>query len=185
MSDFNFITDRLAIGDVASRAVPGFVAVVSILATDRPGILADELYGAPEIPNGFKLSGKVDPVEFCRNVDLIGAGRVPWLHIDLADGEGKHFGQDMHQLEDYLDDGTAFISEFIRKGCVLVHCGAGHSRSVGLAEGFFCCYAGMTIAEASAFVEPKRPGACVAPCFKDAIRRWLKLDELAMKGPRQ
>ena len=56
---YNFITDRLAIDDVASRVVPGFVAVVSILATDRPGILADELYGAPEVPNGFKLTNKM------------------------------------------------------------------------------------------------------------------------------
>ena len=32
-SDYNFVTDRLAIGDVASRATPGFVAVVSLLAT--------------------------------------------------------------------------------------------------------------------------------------------------------
>lgn len=31
--DFDFITDRLAVGNVASRAVPGFIAVVSLLAT--------------------------------------------------------------------------------------------------------------------------------------------------------
>jgi hypothetical protein len=31
MSDvsYNFVTDRLAVGNVASRAVPGFVAVVT------------------------------------------------------------------------------------------------------------------------------------------------------------
>ncbi len=31
--DYDFITDRLAIGDVASRAESGFIAVVSLLAT--------------------------------------------------------------------------------------------------------------------------------------------------------
>lgn len=36
MSDFDFITDRLAVGNVASRAVLGFVAVVSLLST-APG----------------------------------------------------------------------------------------------------------------------------------------------------
>ncbi len=29
--DFNFITDRLAIGSLASRSTPGFVAVVSVV----------------------------------------------------------------------------------------------------------------------------------------------------------
>jgi len=53
--DYDFITDRLAIGNVASRATPGFVAVVSILATDRPGTLACEVTGAPEVPNGVQV----------------------------------------------------------------------------------------------------------------------------------
>lgn len=50
--DYDFITDRLAIGNVASRATPGFVAVVSVLATDRPGTIACEVTGAPKVPNG-------------------------------------------------------------------------------------------------------------------------------------
>lgn len=44
-SDYNFITDRLAIGNVASRATPGFCAVVSLLAT-QPW---DEVTGAPKV----------------------------------------------------------------------------------------------------------------------------------------
>ena len=48
--DYNFITDRLAIGNVASRATPGFCAVVSLLAT-QPW---DEVTGAPEVPNNDK-----------------------------------------------------------------------------------------------------------------------------------
>ena len=33
--DFNFITDRLAIGCLASRSTPGFVAVVSVVTVER------------------------------------------------------------------------------------------------------------------------------------------------------
>jgi len=54
-NEYDFVTDRLAIGNVASRATPGFVAVVSILATDRPGTLACEVTGAPEVPNGAQV----------------------------------------------------------------------------------------------------------------------------------
>ena len=32
--DFNFITDRLAIGSLASRSTPGFVAVVSVVTVE-------------------------------------------------------------------------------------------------------------------------------------------------------
>jgi hypothetical protein len=43
----------------------------------------------------------------------------------------------------------------------------------------------MSFAEAAAFVAERRPGACPAPCFAEAIKRWLWLDELATKGPRK
>jgi hypothetical protein len=33
-ADYNFITDRLAIGNVASRAVPGFCVVVTVLTVE-------------------------------------------------------------------------------------------------------------------------------------------------------
>lgn len=46
--DYSFITDRLAVGNVESRRVPGFIAVVSLLATSP----YDELYGAPAVPFG-------------------------------------------------------------------------------------------------------------------------------------
>lgn len=159
--DYNFITDRLAIGNVASRATPGFVAVVSVLATDRPG-----------------TPGVI----------------VPIWHIDLADGECHSMGPATDRygkvhpsrgLEDYLDDATSFIAAHIRRGCVLVHCGAGKSRSVAVVIAYLCRYAGMSLTEALAYVSARRPGACPAPCFIEAIKRWLRLDELAMGGPRR
>lgn len=145
--DYDFITAGLAVGNVASRAVSGFVAVVTILATDRPGILADELYGAPTVPNG----GTVD--DWCD-----GACLVPVLYVDLADGESKSFGTNMHELDDrLLTSITAFIAAHIARGPVLVHCGAGISRSAAVVVAYFCRYAGMSYTEALAFVRSRRP----------------------------
>ena len=163
MSNYDFVTDRLAIGNVASRATPGFVAVVSVLAT-APW---DEVAGAPTVPN-----------------------ETPVLHIDLTDGESKRVRPDNgetygHDLDEYLDDVTGFIAAHIRRGCVLVHCGAGKSRSVAVVIAYLCRYAGMSWIEAKNLVAARRPGACPAPCFAEAVKRWLKLDELELQGPRK
>lgn len=186
MSDFDFVTDRLAIGNVASRATPGFVAVVSVLATDRPGTLACEVTGAPDIPGEIWL-----PTEAMVRSDT---EALPVLHIDLADGECHSMGpahdrdgkeHPSRGLEDYLDDATSFIAAHIRRGCVLVHCGAGKSRSVAVVIAYLCRYAGMSWIEAKNLVAARRPGACPAPCFAEAVKRWLKLDELELQGPRK
>lgn len=165
--DYSFITDRLAIGNVESRRVPGFIAVVSLLATAP----YDELYKAPEVPNGC-------------DVDQLGG--VPVMHIDINDGEGP--GQtigDGRSLGEWLSSATDFIAREIEHGCVLVHCGAGKSRSVAVVVAYLCRYMGMRLDEAIAFVVERRPGACPADVFKDAIIGWLDLDKLAAKGPRQ
>ena len=175
--DYDFITDRLAIGNVASRATPGFVAVVSVLSTSP----WDEVTGAPEVPNSRAWRKAGDPT--VENPTVV-------MHIDLADGEtrrvrpdnGKTYGND---LDTFLDDATSFIAAHIRRGCVLVHCGAGKSRSVAVVVAYLCRYAGMSLTEALAFVSAHRPGACPAPCFIEAIKRWLRLDELATGGPRR
>ena len=205
--DYDFITDRIAIGNVASRATPGFCAVVSILATDRPGTLACEVTGAPQIPTCIVCGGTKESRTKPRIMDgghgfypdceaCTGplASFVQYKHIDLADGESHALGpahdrygkeHPSRGLEDYLDDATSFIAAHIRRGCVLVHCGAGKSRSVAVVIAYLCRYAGMSFVEAAAFVAERRPGACPAPCFADAIKRWLRLDELATKGPRR
>jgi len=182
MSDYSFITDRLAIGNVASRTTHGFCAVVSLLAT-QPW---DEVTGAPEVPNSYTV------------IQLGTAKRIPSelehktavYHIDISDGEtrrvrpdnGETYGND---LDTFLDDAIDFIAAHLRRGCVLVHCGAGKSRSVAVVIAYLCRYAGMSFAEAAAFVAERRPGACPASCFAEAIKRWLRLDELATKGPRR
>lgn len=196
--DYNFITDRLAIGNVASRAVPGFVAVVSILATDRPGTLACELTGAPKVPGGVfvqyfwreswwtKEAGTFNPPQ--EKLD------VPVFHVDLADGEGHYLGMPLKPdgsrvpsrgLEDFLDDAVQFIADFIDEGYVLVHCGAGLSRSVSVVIAYLCRYAGMSYSEALSFLKARRPSVAPADCFKAAIERWLSLRELSEKGPRR
>lgn len=185
-NDYDFITDRLAIGNVASRATPGFVAVVSVLAT-APW---DEVAGAPPIKGAYPFDAQP-----CRSWDdlhmsYLPVGCVPVLHIDLTDGESKRARPDNgetygHDLDEYLDDATSFIAAHIRRGCVLVHCGAGKSHSVAVVIAYLCRYAGMSLTEALAFVSARRKGACPAPCFVEAIKRWLRLDELATTGPRR
>lgn len=183
-ADFDFITDRLAVGNVASRAVPGFVAVVTLLST-RPW---DELHGAPPIaPNPYAVLklGNANSVDLgCRSSATI------WYHIDIGDGEtkrqhpgtGEFYGSD---LDEHLGRATDFIAAHIARGCVLVHCGAGMSRSVAVVVAYLCRYAGMNYAEAFAFVKAKRPQAAPCDAFAAAVKRWLRLDDLATTGPRR
>lgn len=183
---FDFVTDRLAVGDAASRAVPGFVAVVSLLSI-APW---DELCGAPLVPQ--QLVHLSIPLNWRTSAwdEAARPERISVLHIDIGDGEtrkvhpgnGEHYG---HDLDEYLDDATYFIAAHIRRGCVLVHCGAGKSRSVAVVVAYLCRYAGMSYAEALALVKARRPGAAPCDAFAAAVKRWLRLDELATKGPRR
>jgi hypothetical protein len=198
--DFNFITDRLAIGCLASRSTPGFVAVVSVVTVEgrhrgRPWS-AELTARAPQVVGGGRVyrtdcnvSGysnwlfyKEPPFRF----------EIPVLIVDIADGEASSdktayssTHEDDRDLDFYLDDATTFIADHIAKGCVLVHCGAGISRSAAVVIAYLCRYAGMSYAEALAFVKTKRPQVAPADVFKEAIARWLGLDKLATTGPRQ
>jgi len=108
------------------------------------------------------------------------------LHIDINDGEGPNISiGDGRDLADYLDVATATIAHYLQYGCVLVHCGAGKSRSVSLATAYLCRYAGMSYTEALSLIKARRPGAAPADCFADAVKRWLRLDDLAASGPRR
>ena len=148
--DYDFITDRLAIGDVASRAEPGFVAVVSLLSSSP----FDEQYKAPPVPKG-----------------------VPVLLINIGDGRAG--------LEKHLTGACVFIAEHITRGCVLVHCGYGRSRSVAVVAAYLCRYAGMSLVEAVNFINERRQGACPADVFWAAITQWLHLDVRGQGGPRR
>jgi len=198
--DFNFITDRLAIGCLASRSTPGFVAVVSVVTVEgrhrgRPWS-AELTARAPQVVGGGRVyhtdcnvSGysnwlfyEEPPFRF----------EIPVLIVDIADGEASSdktayssTHEDDRDLDFYLDDATTFIADHIAKGCVLVHCGAGISRSAAVVIAYLCRYAGMSYAEALAFVKTKRPQVAPADVFKEAIARWLGLDKLATTGPRQ
>lgn len=101
-----------------------------------------------------------------------------------SDGESLRFGSDAHRLDDYLESAAAFIARHIHAGCVLVHCGAGISRSAALGIAYLCRYAGMSYSEALGFVKAERPQVAPADAFAIAIKKWLQLDKLAEKGPR-
>ena len=158
--DYNFITDRIAIGSVASRVTPGFVAIVSILSGDP----YDEKYGAPKPPSHYTDHQGVQR-------------RVTILNIDQRDGE--------HGLGKHLSATTSLIAASLERGCVLVHCGAGMSRSVSVVAAYLCRYAGMRLDEAIGFIKERRQGACPADIFIAEITRWLRLDILSHIGPRR
>lgn len=194
--DFNFITDRLAIGSLASRSTPGFVAVVSVVTVEgrhrgRPWS-AELTAKAPQVPGGVAVGR--GPSDLAVGAQITLDTRHPLvLFIDIADGEssaGRPFAyqpphEDDRDLDFYLDDATSFIAANIKRGCVLVHCGAGISRSAAVVIAYLCRYAGMSYTEALAFVKAKRPQVAPADVFKEAIERWLGLDKLATRGPRQ
>lgn len=197
--DYNFITDRLAIGNVASRAVPGFCAVVSVVTVEgrhrgRPWS-AELTEKAPQVPRQrHAATCERDPrdEEWTCSAQCAYKIRTPILVIDIAYGESSTnrtayscSHEDDRDLDFYLDDATSFIAEHIRRGCVLVHCGVGMSRSVAVVIAYLCRYAGMSYSEALSFVKARRPSVAPADCFKAAIERWLSLRALAEKGLRR
>ena len=190
--DFNFITDRLAIGNLASRSTPGFVAVVSVVTVEgrhrgRPWS-AELTEKAPQVPGGVLMDGLTEALDIN---DFTARGSTPVWIVDIADGEASNAKtayssthEDDRDLDFYLNDATGFIAANIGRGCVLVHCGAGISRSAAVVIAYLCRYAGMSYAEALTFVKVRRPQVAPADVFKGAIERWLKLDKLTAEGPR-
>lgn len=146
---FSFITNRLAVGDVNSRAVPGWAGIVSILASAH----GDEQLGVPATEAG-----------------------VPVLAVDIRDG---HPG-----LDSQIDKICWFVSNRIMDGCVLIHCVTGLSRSVAACAAYLCRYAGMSLNQALGLIARRRPGTIPWDGYKVEITTWLRLDELATKGPR-
>lgn len=195
-NDFDFITDRLAIGNLASRSTPGFVAVVSVVTVEgrhRGRSWSAELTEkAPQVSNGAEVNWSSCDQEWETKLPPYGrANIVPVLVIDIADGEASGdkttfscSHEDDRDLDRFLTHATSFIASEIRNGCVLVHCGAGVSRSAAVVIAYLCRYAGMSYAEALAFVKAKRPQVAPADVFKEAIERWLNLDKLTTAGPR-
>lgn len=162
--NLTFITDRLAVGDITSRTTPGFVAVVSLLTHE-------ELRAAPKIPGEtYVRTGSMPARIIGRDPNVVSV-----LHVTVADGSTEPLD---------LDEITSFIATYLAEGCVLVHCGAGMSRSVAIVVAYLCRYAGMSYVEALSFVKERRPGAAPADCFADAVKRWLRLEDLSSSGPR-
>lgn len=124
--------------------------------------------------------------------DFTSRGSTPVWIVDIADGEASSAKtayssahEDDRDLDFYLDDATSFIAANIKRGCVLVHCGAGISRSAAVVIAYLCRFAGMSYAEALGFVKERRPQVAPADVFKEAIERWLGLSKLASEGPRE
>lgn len=161
---FSFVTDRLAVGDATSRATPGWCAVVSVLGNrGRPG---DEWLGAPPVPGGVEITG-ADVFEKLRILKEH-PDRIPVLCQDLADGEP---GTDRLML-------AATCGFVARRGRVLVHCGAGLSRSPAVCAAYLRRYAGMSAGQALGLLARRRPGADPWDGYLKEIDAWIgSLDE--------
>ena len=137
-NDYDFVTDRLAIGNVASRATPGFCAVVSLLAT-QPW---DEVTGAPEILGAYPLKAESNqPWEPCRSWEAIRLpiGCVPVLHIDISDGETRRVRPDNGEMN------RKFYSRIIKE---MRDVGVEELGVFFIGESFLCQWLPEAIAEA-------------------------------------
>jgi dual specificity phosphatase 12 len=146
MSTFHFVLDRLAIGDIYSRNVEGWTAVVS-------AVMPEELenMSAPPLPD-----------------------KVALLHVPIEDCEPG--------LKPHLDRAVAFIREHVMNGAVLVHCGAGRSRSASIVIAYLVS-CGMSIPEAEALVKHRRKAACPFSGFIREIREHYDAERLFHAGP--
>lgn len=173
--DFTYLTSRLAIGNVESRSVIGFAAVVSILTqsgSHRGRPWGPELtHRTPPVPAGV-------PVFLIDLAD--GEGRVSDLDGTDLDPEGRIFRggqmvghQDDRDLIDFLDPATSFIADHIKEGPVLVHCGQGRSRSPSVAAAYLIRY-GMGVEYVLDFIKAKRPEVDPAEVFTKSLREWAQ-----------
>jgi protein-tyrosine phosphatase len=110
---------------------------------------ADEI-----LPNLFLGDGK-DLAEF--------TGEVVYVREDIPlrsrpDARWVPFHRDGKADTTKLDEAAAAIDELLQKGDpVFVHCGAGTKRSPLAVAWYLHKYKGMTIDEAYAFIQQKRP----------------------------
>jgi protein-tyrosine phosphatase len=140
----HFILDRLAVGDVRSRRLAGWRAVVSCLTPE-------ELAEAPPVPDG-----------------------VPVLHVPIADCEPG--------LAPHIEAAVACIRAHIAEGAVLIHCGAGLSRSASVALAYLVA-CGMSLPEAESLLKRRRREACPYPGFVREIRAHFNCEALFHAGP--
>lgn len=141
---YHFILDRLAVGDIYSRNVTGWQAIVSC-------VMPEELTNMDAPP--------VDP---------------PVLHIPIEDCEPG--------LTPHIDRAVAFIREHIVKGAVLVHCGAGRSRSASVVIAYLV-WCGMSLPEAEGLLKYRRHAACPFSGFIREIRDHFDCESLFHAGP--
>lgn len=109
-----------------------------------------------------------------KELDRLGApALVPGtshLHLSIEDGKPG-------RLPRYLDRTIAFIDQHKDKDApMLVHCAAGMSRSVAVVLGYLVHH-GMSLEQAAALLQDRRPLCHPAPVYLDEIRAHFHLPE--------
>lgn len=121
--DFNFITDRLAIGNLASRATPGFVAVVSVVTVEgrhrgRPWS-AELTKKAPQVPGGVPMDGLAEALNIN---EFTSRGSTPVWIVDIADGEAMPPASSPSTFVEAVSSFTAVLDEIDRQPLLLRTC---------------------------------------------------------------
>lgn len=88
------------------------------------------------------------------------------------------------QMQAWLPSTRGHIRQGLAKGCVLIHCGAGESRSVFVAMDYLMDCLGLTTSEALGMVRRNHPTAAPAEVFLRYLSRTHKVEELSATGPR-
>lgn len=142
----NFVTSRLAVGDIRSRYQPGWRCIVTC-CTDS------QIREAGFDPELHRFSGHLL--------------RIPFLDGELPDDMAQKIAASREAIGRGIAAG----------GQVLVHCGAGVSRSVFVLLDYLMASTGMSTTEALAFVRRSHPGAAPAGVYLEFLSRTHRVGE--------
>lgn len=100
-------------------------------------------------------------------------------YIPFEDGE-----EPPPQMRLWLASARGRIRQALFQGCVLIHCGAGESRSVFVAADYLMSCLGMTTSEAIGLISRSHPSAAPAEVFRRYLGKLHEVERLAGCGPR-
>lgn len=164
--------EGFAIGDIMSRIVWRFSAVVSILTTeartDRPWS-AELTSHSPQLP----------PWVPCLVVDLADGEARNKKPVRREDSEGYLWGEGEEFLGHRLDRDFSeilpslwrFVDPYVVRGPVLFHCGQGRSRSVTAGAAYLCHRDGIRPDQAFFQIQSRRI-TDPARCFVESLEDW-------------
>ena len=134
----------------------------------KPLEIIKNLYlGNSQTPKKLELLKKYNIIAIIN----ISAGKIlypseiEYLKINMTDSSESN-------ISPHLDLVVEFIHKYISKGCVLVHCQGGISRSPAFIVAYLTKYHEMTVDTAVKYMKSKKKSITPKENFIDAIRIW-------------